>query len=76
MALESEVRRAARAREEVGDYLDDIESRLSPAYLGAIASGLIKRSATKNPVAWAVGSAVVVAGVIGLVAWAVLSDDD
>lgn len=76
MALESEVRRAARARDDVGEYLDEIESRLTPAYLGGIASSVIRRSATRHPVAWAVGSAVVVAGVIGLVAWAVLSDDD
>ena len=76
MALESEVRRAARARDQVGEYLDEIENRFTPSYLGGIASSLIRRSAAKHPVAWAVGSAVVVAGVIGLVAWAVLSDDD
>lgn len=68
--------RVKAAREELADTLDAIEDKLNvPKRVNDLASKA-KSSYESNPVPWiigAVGAAVVVAG---LIAWAVLSDDD
>ena len=76
MALEQEVRRVERARDALGGHLDEVESRFAPKYVGGIAKTFVSYSVAKHPLAWAAGATVVVAATIGLIAWAVLSDDD
>lgn len=68
--------RVASTREELQATLDAIEDKLNvPKQVGVLRDKAMK-SYESNPVPWiigAVGAAVVVAG---LVAWAILSDDD
>lgn len=75
MALEQELRRAARARDRVGEYLDDIEQRFAPGHLAQVGSALAWASAKRHPVVWAVGAAVGLAIVAGVVTWALMSDE-
>lgn len=76
MAAESLEDRVAAARAELADTLDAIEDKLNvPKRVNDLASKA-KASYESNPLPWiigAVGAAVVVAGII---AWAVLTDDD
>lgn len=76
MGLEYELRRARRARDLVGDYLDDIEDRFAPGNLARVGSALARASAKRHPVAWAVGAAIALTAVAGLVTWAVMNDED
>lgn len=68
--------KVAAARAELADTLDAIEDKLNvPKRVGELTEKA-KASYERNPLPWivgAVGAAVVVAG---LVAWAILSDDD
>lgn len=76
MAAESLEDRVAAARAELADTLDAIEDKLNvPKRVNDLASKA-KASYESNPLPWiigAVGAAVVVAGIV---AWAVLTDDD
>ena len=76
MAAESLEDRFAAARAELADTLDAIEDKLNvPKRVNDLASKA-KASYESNPLPWiigAVGAAVVVAGIV---AWAVLTDDD
>ncbi|MEX2441140.1 MAG: DUF3618 domain-containing protein [Pontimonas sp.] len=76
MALEQELRRAEQARDRIGENLDDIEHRVAPGNLLRVASTLARASARSHPVAWAIGAAVSLAVVVGVVTWALISDDD
>jgi len=61
--------RVAEARAELENTLDAIEDKLN----------LRKRvtsSYQANPVPWIIGAAVAAIAVAGVVAWAILSDDD
>jgi hypothetical protein len=75
VALEQEARRVARARDQVGEYLDDIEQRFSPGHLAKVGSALVRASATRHPVVWAVSAAVGLGVVAGIVTWALMSDE-
>ena len=75
MALEQETARVKRARDRLGDQLDEVEGRFHPAYLGGIARDAATRSAERHPLAWAIGATAAIAGALGWVAWALLSDD-
>ena len=75
MALEQELARVERARDRLGQQLDEVESRFEPKYLGAIAKDAVSRSAERHPAAWAIGATAAIAGALGWVAWALLSDD-
>jgi negative regulator of sigma E activity len=67
--------RAARARNALGDALDDIESRFAPDYVGKMALWSVKRSFRTHRTGWLVAGGVVAAVAVGLVVWAVMSDD-
>jgi type VI protein secretion system component VasF len=68
--------RAQRARDALGDALDDIETRFAPDYVGKIAAFTIKRSFRRHRVWWGVAGGVAAAIALGLIVWAVMSDDD
>lgn len=76
MSDETIDQRVAAARAELADTLDAIEEKLNvPKRVNDLA-GRVKSSYESNPLPWiigAVGAAVVVAGIV---AWAVLTDDD
>lgn len=76
MALEHELRRTQRTREQVGEYLDEIEHRFAPNNIARVGSALARASAARHPVAWAVGAALALTAIAGLVTWALMSDDD
>lgn len=68
--------KVAAARAELADTLDAIEDKLNVPKRVEDLTERAKASYESNPLPWiigAVGAAVVVAG---LVAWAILSDDD
>lgn len=68
--------KVAAARAELAETLDAIEDKLNVPKRVEELAGKAKASYESNPLPWiigAVGAAVVVAG---LVAWAILSDDD
>ena len=66
---------AVKARDELAATLDAIEDKLNvPKRVGALAD-TARSSYARNPVPWIVGGAAAAAVVIGLVAWAILSDD-
>lgn len=76
MALEQELRRAKRSRDQVGDYLDELEQRFAPGHLAKVGGAMARASARRHPVAWAVGVAIGVTAVAGIVTWALISDDE
>lgn len=67
---------AAKARAELAATLDAIEDRLNVPKrvneLGQKAAAAYE----KNPIPWIVGGVAVAVVAIGLVAWAIFSDDD
>jgi len=63
-------------RAELQDTLDAIEDRLNvPKRVGRLATKA-RRAYDSNPVPWIIGATAAVIVVGGLVAWALLSDDD
>jgi hypothetical protein len=68
--------RVSSARAELESTLDAIEDKLNvPKRFGEVTEKA-KASYEKNPVPWIVGATAAAAVVVGLVAWAILSDDD
>lgn len=66
---------ATRARNELAATLDAIEDKLNvPKRVGELAV-VARGSYFRNPVPWMIGGAAAAAVVIGLVAWAIFSDD-
>lgn len=66
---------AVKARDELAATLDAIEDKLNvPKRVGELADNA-RTSYSKNPVPWIIGGAAAAAVVIGLVAWAIFSDD-
>jgi len=66
---------AQDTRNDLGATLDEIEHRLSPAELTKSGIAWVSSSYDRNPVAWLVGGAIAVVGVVASVLWA-FSDDD
>ncbi len=62
-------------RNDLGATLNEIEHRLSPAELTKSGIAWVSNSYDRNPMAWLVGGAIAVVGVVASVLWA-LSDDD
>ena len=62
-------------RNNLGATLNEIEHRLSPAELTKSGIAWVSNSYDRNPMAWLVGGAIAVVGVVASVLWA-LSDDD
>ena len=62
-------------RNDLGATLDEIEHRLSPAELTKSGIAWVSNSYDRNPVAWLVGGAIAVVGVVASVLWAFSEDD-
>jgi len=62
-------------RNDLGATLNEIEHRLSPAELTKSGIAWVSNSYDRNPMAWLVGGAIAVVGVVASVLWA-FSDDD
>lgn len=68
--------RVAAARAELADTLDAIEDKLDvPKRVGEL-TDRAKASYDRNPLPWIIGAVGVAVAVAGVVAWAILSDDD
>lgn len=68
--------RVAGTRADLQATLDAIEDKLN---VPKRASELVERAKTsydRNPLPWIIGAAVGAIAIVGVVAWAILSDDD
>ena len=68
--------RVEQARTELAGTLSASEDKFNVPKRVGRGVELAKDSFVRNPVPWYIGGAVVVAGVVGLVAWAIFSSDD
>ncbi len=68
--------RADRARLALGAALDELEETLHPKNVARKAGRSLRQSFDTHRPVWGAIGAVVLAVVVGLVAWAVLSDDE
>lgn len=62
-------------RRKLEQTLDAIEEKLDVKKQASQVADRVQRSYEENPVPWIIGATAVAIGVIGLVAWAILSDD-
>jgi len=68
--------RVAGARADLEATLDAIEDKLNvPKRFGELTTKA-RSSYESNPIPWIIGAAAAAVVVVGLVAWAILSDDD
>ena len=68
--------RVQSARADLEATLDAIEDKLDvPKRFGEL-TDKAKSSYEKNPVPWIIGGIAAAVAVVGVVAWAILSDDD
>ncbi len=68
--------RVASARADLEATLDAIEDKLNvPKRVGEL-TDLAKSSYEKNPLPWIIGGVAAAVAVVGVVAWALLSNDD
>ena len=64
------------ARADLEATLDAIEDKLNvPQRFGEL-TDTVKASYEKNPLPWIIGGIAAAVAVVGVVAWAILSDDD
>lgn len=75
-ALSPQLRQVKAARSQLGDHLDEIETRLLPGNVGKVALWWAKRQARKHPLAWTVGGVALGSVIIGLFGWAIVDDSD
>ena len=68
--------RAARAREALGQALDDLEGKFAPSHVWKMGSWALRRSFVTHRAGWGVAATIGLALVAGLVMWAVVSRDD
>jgi hypothetical protein len=68
--------KVAAARAELADTLDAIEDKLNvPKRVNELADKA-KASYDRNPLPWIIGAVGAAVAIAGVVAWAILSDDD
>jgi hypothetical protein len=68
--------RVAETRANLQGTLDAIEDKFNvPKRVGEL-TDRAKESYDKNPIPWVIGAVAVVGAVVGIVAWALSSDDD
>ncbi|MDP3207819.1 MAG: DUF3618 domain-containing protein [Rhodoglobus sp.] len=68
--------RITQARTDLEQTLDAIEDKLNvPKRVGEV-STRVRSSYESNPLPWIIGASAAAIVVVGLVAWAILSDDD
>ena len=66
---------AGKARHELAETLDAIEDRVNvPKRVGELSDKAVA-AYKENPVPWIIGGAAVAVIAVGLVAWAIFSDD-
>lgn len=76
MSINDAKNQAAKARAELAATLDSIEDRLNvPKRVNELGQKAVA-SYEKNPVPWIIGGVAVAVIAVGLVAWAIFSDDD
>lgn len=68
--------RAAAAREELAETLEAIEDKLNVPKQSKLLAEKVARSYEQNPVPWIIGATAAALVVAGLVAWAILGNDD
>ena len=67
---------AAKARADLAATLDQLEDRLNvPKRVSELGSKAVA-SYEKNPLPWIIGGVAAAVVAVGLVAWAIFSDDD
>ena len=67
---------AAKARAELGSTLDALDDRLNvPKRVSELGSKAVA-AYEKNPLPWIIGGVAAAVVAVGLVAWAIFSDDD
>jgi hypothetical protein len=67
---------AAKARADLAATLDALEDRLNvPKRISELGSKAVA-SYEKNPLPWIIGGVAAAVVAVGLVAWAIFSDDD
>lgn len=67
--------RIATQRAALEETLDQIEDKLDVPKHVRVLTEKAKRSYDGNPIPWIVGATAVAISVVGIVAWAILSDD-
>jgi hypothetical protein len=67
---------AEQARYQLAETLDAIEDKLNVPKRAAEMGRRAKASYDRNPIPWIIGGVAVAIIAAGLIAWAVLSDDD
>ncbi len=67
--------RATATRAELEDTLGQIEDKLDVQKHAERLYGKAKDSYEANPIPWIAGATAVAVGVLGLIAWAIFSDD-
>lgn len=75
MSLPDAQSNVAATRAKLESTLDSIEDKFNVPKRASEISDQVKGSFEKNPVPWIVVAAAVAVGVVGLVAWALSSDD-
>lgn len=63
------------ARAKLEQTLDAIDERLDVKKQASELTDRVKSSYESNPVPWIIGATAVAVAVVGLVAWAIFSDD-
>ena len=64
------------ARADLEATLDAIEDKLNVPQRFSELTDTVKASYEKNPLPWIIGGIAAAVAVVGIVAWAILSDDD
>ncbi len=72
---DNSARRADELRAELEATLNEIDNRLNPRVKGAELGRRVRSGYERNPVPYLIGAALATAVVVGLVAWAIASDD-
>jgi hypothetical protein len=67
--------KVAATRAKLESTLDSIEDKFNVPQRASELTEQVKVSFEKNPVPWIVAAAAVAVGVVGLIAWALSSDD-
>lgn len=62
-------------RRKLEQTLDAIEEKLDVKKQASEVADRVQKSYAENPVPWIIGATAIAIGVVGLVAWAIFSDD-
>ena len=76
MGLSRDLKRVTEARRELGQSLDEIETRLMPGHVGKVLMWVLKRESKKHPLPFTLGALGLGGLVVGLISWALVDDSD